>query len=120
MAQIRTPGVVIGAASIMFVYGALLLICVGCSGLGLAMKDPQDPLGLEARLDKEAPGHLAVGIAGAVFNLLFAIALFACGVGILFLSNIARYVTYLVCMAIPIVTLASSVYQMVVVFPVTE
>jgi hypothetical protein len=120
MAQFRTPGVVIAAASIMFVYGALLLICVGCSGLGIAMKDPHDQLGIEARLDKEAPGHMAVGIAGAAFNLLFAVALFACAVGVLFLSNIARYTTYLVCMAIPIVTLASSVYQTVVVFPVTE
>lgn len=120
MAGFRTPGVVIAAAAVMFSYGALLLICAGCAGVGFAAKDPHDQLGIEARLAKEAPGHHIVAIASVAFNLLFAVCLFACGVGILFLSNIARYATYLLCMAIPIVTLATTIYNTVVVFPVQE
>src|SRR5690349_10939300 len=101
MARMRTPGVVIGAASIMFVHAALLMICVGCAGIGLAAKDPNDALGIEAMLDKEAPGHTAVGIADTAFKLLFGLLLIGCGIGVLFLSNIARIGAYLTCMAIP-------------------
>lgn len=120
MSKIRTPGSVIGAAVTMFIYAALLMICVGCTGIGYVAKDPNDAFGVEAMMDKEAPSHQIVGIAGAAFNLLFSLTLFACGIGVLFLSNIARIVAYLTCIAIPLVTLAGTIYNITVVFPVQE
>jgi len=118
MSKIKTPGSVIGAASVMFIYATLLMICVGCAGFGLAIKDPNEPL--QAALDKELPENSAVQIANASANLLFALLLFGCGIGILFLSNIARIVTYLTCMVIPVVTLAITIYQLVFIYPIQQ
>jgi hypothetical protein len=116
----RTPGAIIGAAIIMFIYGGLLLMCVLCSGLGLVVKDPGDPMGLEAMMDKEAPGHQIIQIGSVGFNFLFAISFFACGLGILWLNQIARFGTYLICLGVVLVTAAGAVYNVVYLFPIQE
>jgi hypothetical protein len=103
----------------MFVYGGLLLVCVGCSGIALAVKPP-DQIGLEAALDKEAPGHTVVSIVGVGFNLLFGVTFIAAGFGVLWLSQIARFVTYTACLGIILVTAANTTYQALIVSPVTE
>lgn len=113
------PGVVIAAAVIMFVYGGLLLLCVTCSGISLAAKPP-DHMGLQEALDKEAPGHNIVPVVVMGFNFLFAVGFIAAGFGVLWHSQIARYATYLICLAIFLITLASTIYNAVVVSPVTE
>lgn len=116
----RTPGAIIGAAVIMFIYGGLLLMCVLCGGIGLVAKDPGDPMGLEAMMDKEAPGHQVIQIGSVGFNFLFAISFFACGLGILWLNQIARFGTYLVCLGVMFVTAAGAVYNAVFLFPIQE
>ena len=75
----RLPGSIIAAAIIMFIYGALLLLCVGCNGIALGIKPP-DQMGLEAELDKNAPGHTVVQVVNVGFNFLFALGFIGAGI----------------------------------------
>ncbi|MBI3824236.1 MAG: hypothetical protein HY289_16330 [Planctomycetes bacterium] len=124
MAQIaRTPGSVITAAVIMFVYGGLLLICGACGGIftgvGMAAQGP-DHLGLQAALDKEAPGHQIVSMGNIALNILFALTFIGAGLGVFWLSQIARFAAYGACAGILLSTIALQTYQIVIVMPVTD
>jgi hypothetical protein len=77
-------------------------------------------MGLQAALDREAPGHMVVEIVGSVCHFLFAVALIGGGIGVLWLSQIARYGTYLLCVAILAVNCASTTYQAAVISPINE
>lgn len=113
------PGAIIGAAVVMFVYGGLLLLCVTCSGGALAM-NPPDQIGLQAALDKDAPGHKIVQFAGLGFSFVFAITFIGAGFGVLWRSNIARFIAMAACVAIVFETIATTGYQAFIVSPVTE
>ena len=90
MAKIRPPCVVIAAASTMFAYGALLLTCV--FRLGLAMQDPT--INSPQPDSTRSPGHLAVGMRGR--RSICCSRRFRVRRRHSVLSNIVRYVTYLV------------------------
>jgi hypothetical protein len=117
-----TPGTLITAAIFMFVYGALLLICAGCGGIGALIqpRGADDPLGLQAALDKDAPGHRVVPIVVAALQFVFAIGFIGSGVGLLFRNRIAQIATYAVCLCTILTTCCSTGYNAFVVSPVTE
>jgi hypothetical protein len=59
-----TPGAVIAAAIVMFLYGSLLLSCQTCmTGLDLLPDQEHRNRFLEAHLDSDAPGHTVIAIA---------------------------------------------------------
>jgi len=120
MSQTRTPGSIIGASVIMFIYGALLLMCGVCGGGALALQPQNDALGLQAAMQKEAPGFIIIGIATPVFQILIGFLFIGSGIGILRLMNGFRFTAYLACAAILLTMIANGIYTAVFIIPVQQ
>jgi hypothetical protein len=120
MSKVRTPGSVISASVLMFIYGSLLLMCGTCGGVAIAMQPQNDPMGVQAMLEKEAPGHFAVSIATPVFNTLFGFMFIASGIGVLRLVRLFRVTAYLACAGILLTTIAQTTYTAIFIMPVQQ
>jgi hypothetical protein len=122
----RTPRSVVAAAVCLFVYGALLLVCVTCShSFRFTAQDPDHPGAdadavLQARLDRDAPGNTVVSAGTAAADLVFAFVLFLSGLGVLRLMPIARIAAYAVCVCAILLAVAGSAYQILVIVPIHE
>jgi hypothetical protein len=126
----KTPGFVITAAVLLFIYGSLMLICSFCGIAQMVMvaaaPGPQGPpgpgdfLGQERELAKRIPSYAAVEACVHVFNLALGVTMIAAGFGALGLKPFARLVGSGAAAADLVMTLAHGVYAAVVVFPVNN
>lgn len=120
MSQPRTPGSIIGASVIMFIYGALLVMCGACAGAMSLFQPQDDPMGINAALNQEAPGHWVVSVVSSVANILFGFLFIVSGIGVLRLSAFFRITAFLACAGILLTTIAGAVYTALVVLPVQQ
>jgi hypothetical protein len=121
----RIPGSVTAAAILIFVYGGLGLACgtcgIGGGILGQAMPDPAGDRGrLEALIEKEAPGHKIIGFSSGGLHLLAFAGLVGAGIGVLYLSQIARVAVFLFILMDLLISTASNLYQVIFLTPVTQ
>jgi hypothetical protein len=118
--QPRVPGSIITASVFLFIYGALLLFCGVCGGASVAIQPKEDPMGLKAAMDKEAPGHELISYGGIATNVLFGMLFLASGVGVLRLVNFFRILAYLACAGILLTTAGSTILTALYIFPVQQ
>jgi sulfite exporter TauE/SafE len=112
---IKTPGTVISAAVCLFIYGGLMLLCVGCAGANPDAFDPNNPD--NERLAKEVPGHAVIEIGTAVLNLPVGLLMILAGVGLLRLMPSARYLAYGITLFEIVLALLHSIHSAVWVIP---
>jgi hypothetical protein len=103
-AKVKTPGMVIFVAVLMFLAGSFSILGCVCTGGSMAMlesvKLPQaqgqpDPLALPNHLKKEVPGYFPVLIAILGLDGILGLAKIILGVGLLRLNSTARLGTML-------------------------
>jgi hypothetical protein len=129
----KCPGFVITAAVLLFIYGALKLICSFCGAAEMAIvaaaPAPQAPPGQpdfgdlfagERELAKQLPSYTAVEGANNLLNLLLGGSMILAGAGALRLKRFARILGNGAAAADLVLTLAYLVYTAVVVFPVND
>ena len=117
--QPKTPGVVMGAAILLFIYGGLTMVCGSCSGVLLAANQ-NDPQGVKEMLAKEAPGYMIVQIGNLGVGLLFGLLMILAGVGLLQLMPIARWGTFAILAVKILQNIAISAYGAIYIFPTTQ
>jgi hypothetical protein len=119
MSQPRAPGSIVTAAVLMFVYGGMLLFCGVCSSASTAFQD-EKAKAMHAELLKEAPALTTISIVTNGIYLLLGLVFIVSGIGVLRLVKLFRGTAYLACAAILLITIASSVYTTIYVFPVQQ
>ncbi len=127
----KTPGFVITAAVLLFIYGSLMLVCSGCGVAQMALAAaapapegpprPDDVFAQERELAKRIPSYTAVEASIHVYNLVLGVTMIVAGLGALYLKPFARYAGSGAAAADLFMTCTHGiVYNVLVVFPVND
>jgi len=119
MSKAKTPGSIFSAAIIMFVYGGLLLFCGVCGSASSLLQDEKTKA-MQAEMEKAAPALTVVSIASNASYLLIGVLFIVAGLGVLRLNKASRILAYVCCAVILLMTISSSIYTAIFVFPVQQ
>jgi hypothetical protein len=103
----------------MFIYGGLLLFCGICGSVSAVFQDEKTQA-MQAEIQKEAPGLMALSIGTNVTYLVLGVLFLVAGIGVLRLVKLFRTAAYFACATIVLVTIVSSVYTAIYVFPIQQ
>jgi hypothetical protein len=126
-AKVKTPGMVIFIAVLMFIAGGFSILGCVCGGGSIAMlefvKFPQaqgqpDPMALPNHLKKEVPGYYPVIFTLMGLDGILGLAKIILGIGLLRLSSTARLVTMMAYVVNVLIICISGTYNGFFVLPV--
>jgi hypothetical protein len=127
----KTPGFVITASVLLFLYGSLMLICSGCGFAQMVMAAaapaPEGPprqddfFAQERELAKRIPSYRPVEGCVHIYNLVLGVTMLAAGFGALYLKPWARIAGSGGAAADLFMTCSHGIlYNVLVVFPVND
>jgi hypothetical protein len=122
----KTPGLVIAAAVLLFIYGGLMLTCSSCGVAQMVMvaaapaPQQEDLLAQERELTKRIPSYAPMEACAHVFNIVLGVIMIVAGFGALYLQPFARFAGSGAMAADLLMTCSHGTYTAVVVFPVND
>ena len=116
----KRPGTVIAAAVLLIIYGAVNLTCAICAGASFLGKDADDPMQLDAMIEKDLPTYNIIQTGIAVSNLLVGGMMIVSALGVLRLMRSARIIALILGTYDVLMAILNSIYSIIFVFPVTE
>jgi hypothetical protein len=120
MPRHRRPGTVTAVAVLSFVFGGLALLCSVCSALpvtSVEVKGQDHTQEFKDHLDKELPHRLAFQLAVSGLDFLVGLGLIVGGIGLIYVANWGRVLTYFCIISSIGIEVVGAVYQLALLGP---
>lgn len=121
------PGTLTTIAVLNMVFGSLGLICACINGFSIGVlltasrDNPNQVVRVLAEvadlLQREVPGYMAVEISRTLFFLVFSSLLIVAGIGLLYIGNWARIISFIYAITAIVTQVAYLLYMFLVAYP---